>query len=191
MKTRNRWKAELPSEVIDTLQHMKDTKDNSGLHAYIVSLREKGWSLSAIAKPLDLSRERVRQLSVTHPFDISYSQLQTNSNGHSVPEVPKKPVVAKVERVIIEPNPVTVARLLELKPMAQAVRGKSQKYRAQGAEYTRLIAEEVTRGVTASHLAKELGVTHSALNFRLVRYGYSETSSSAKCYQPIAYGETN
>lgn len=191
MKTRNRWKAELPSDVTDVLQHMKSVKDSSGLHAYIVALREKGWSLSAIAKPLDFSRERVRQLSVTHPFDISYSQLQTNSNGHSVPELPTKPVVEKVKRVVVAPDPSAVSRLLELKPMAQAVRGKSQKYRAQGEEYTRLIAQEIARGVTPSHLAKELGVTHSALNFRLVRYGYSETSSSAKCYQPIAYGETN
>ena len=180
----------MPTSVVHTLRDLKDTGGNN-LHAYIVALRDKGWSLSAIATPLGLSRERVRQLSETHPFDISYSRLTCNSNGYEVPELPTKPVKERVERVVIEPSGEVVSRLLELQPMAQSVRGKSQKYRTQGEEYTRLLASEIQRGVLTSHLADKLGVTHSALNFRLVRYGYSQSNSTAKCYRPIAYGNTN
>ena len=180
----------MPTGAVHTLRDLKDTGGNN-LHAYIVALRDKGWSLSAIATPLGLSRERIRQLSETHPFDLGYSQLICNSNGYELPELPTKPVKERVEKVVIEPSGEVVSRLLELQPMAQSVRGKSQKYRTQGEEYTRLIASEIQRGVLTSHLADKLGVTHSALNFRLVRYGYAETSSSAECYRPIAYGNTN
>lgn len=182
MKTRNRWKAQLPIEASETLQTLHSAKSKE-LNSYIVELRNKGWSLGAISIPLGMSRERIRQLSTDNVANVA--------TGYSVPDKPTKPVKERVERVIVEPNREVVSRLLELQPMAQAVRGKSQKYRTQGEEYTRLVAQELARGVTPSHLAKELGVTHSALNFRLVRYGYAETSSTAKCYSPIAYGNTN
>lgn len=187
-ETRNRWKPELPLEVVETLKDLYETKSGQ-LGNYITSLRDKGWSLSAIATPLDISRERVRQLSVTDPVGIGYANLNSSANGYSVPELPTKPV--KPKREVIEPNREVISRLLELQPMAQSVRGKSQKYREQGEEYTRLIASEIQRGVITNHLAKELGITHSALNFRLVRYGYSESNSTAKCYRPIAYSNTN
>ena len=89
-QTRNRWKPELPVDVARTLKDLRETKGND-LHSYIVALRDKGGSLRAIANPLGVSRERVRQLSETHPFDISYSRLQTNSNGYYLPELPTKP----------------------------------------------------------------------------------------------------
>lgn len=177
-QTRNRWKPKLPETTIEVVKDLQGEQ----LYGYLVCLRDKGWSLSAIATPLGLSRERVRQVT---------ENVRANSLQYEVPELPTKPVKERVEKVVIEPSSEVVSRLLELQPMAQSVRGKSQKYRAQGEEYTRLIASEIQRGVITSHLADKLGVTHSALNFRLVRYGYAETSSSAKCYRPIAYGNTN
>jgi hypothetical protein len=185
VKTRNRWKAELPNEVVETLQQLKSTDNNAKLHSYIVALRNKGWSLSAIAKPLDLSRERVRQLSITHPFDIAQSEMECISNGYNLPSVPAKPV--KPKRVVPDPDPAVVSRLLELQPMAQQVRGVSQKFREQGEEYTQLIASEVSRGVPAYRVAKSLGVTNSAVMFRLVRYGYAESKSTAKVFRPIEH----
>jgi hypothetical protein len=186
---RNRWKAELPSSVTTALNELRTKKQRSEFQDYVIALRANRWSLASIATPTGLSRERIRQLD--EPIGVELAISNTQTRGYDIPSVPVKPVVAKVQRVVVAPSSDIMARLLELKPMAQAVRGKSQKYRAQGTEYTRLIAQEIARGVTPSHIAKELGVTPSALNFRLVRYGYSETSSSSKCYQPIAYSETN
>jgi hypothetical protein len=40
--------------------------------------------------------------------------------------------------------------------------------------------------VTLYRLAKRLGVTHGALRFRLVRYGYKQAiSAESKAYTPI------
>lgn len=178
MKTRTRWKPELPLEVADTLQKLRNEKSKE-LPNYITELRSVGWSLGAISIPLGLTRERVRQLNEKGTAD--------SSTGYEVPELPTKPVKEKVERIVIEPNEEVVARLLELQPMAQQVRGKGQQFRAQGVEYSRLIANELQRGVLSSHLAKKLGVTHSALNFRMVRYGYSESHSTAQCYKRVEY----
>lgn len=80
-----------------------------------------------------------------------------------------------------------LARLIELQPFAQSVRSSSLKYRAEAEEYTKLLHEaHVGHGVSIYRLAKLLGVTHSALRFRLIRYGYkSGPDSSNPIYKPI------
>jgi hypothetical protein len=118
---------------------------------------------------------------------VALAITNTTERGYDIPELPVKPVVEKVRANTPNPDPEVISRLLELKPMAQKVRGKSQSYRAQGIEYSELIASEVARGVPAYRVAKSLGVTHSAIKFRLVRYGYSQSSSTAKVFRPIEY----
>jgi hypothetical protein len=93
----------------------------------------------------------------------------------------------RVPPTYIEPSAETLARLLELKPMAMSVRSNSPKFRAEAEEYTRLLdhAHRV-EGVTLYRLAKRLGVTHGAIRFRLARYGYKlPKNASSKVYQPI------
>jgi hypothetical protein len=89
--------------------------------------------------------------------------------------------------VYIEPSPETLKRLLELQPYAQQVRSSGKKYRAEAEEYTSLLNHAHTvEGVTLYRLAKRLGVTHGALRFRLVRYGYKKTvTATSKVYNPI------
>jgi Zn-dependent peptidase ImmA (M78 family) len=73
--------------------------------------------------------------------------------------------------------------------MAQQVRSNALRFRAEAEEYTNLLWKVVSEeGVTLYRLAKSLGVTHSALRFRLIRYGYIKPSSDvkSKVYQPIA-----
>jgi hypothetical protein len=154
------------------------------MKAYIVALRLEGWTLESIATPLGKSRERVRQLEmeVLYPAD---APLDVKNAGLDVPVPPLKPVVVRVAKVRIEPYAEVVARLRELQPMAQSVRANGVKYRAEAEEYTELINDENVRGVSLYRLAKELGITHAALRFRLVRYGYKTTESTAKVYQPI------
>ena len=146
-------------------------------NAYATALREAGWTLQSISEAAGLTRERVRQI-VKEPQTADIGDL-------SVPEPPRHE--RKAPRVYIEPDPGKLARMLELKPLAQQVRLNSPQYRAEAEEYTRLIAEShLDDGVTLYRLAKRLGVTHGALRFRLARYGYkTPKNGESKVYTQI------
>lgn len=173
----------LPEQTQHALREADSKPDRTELKAYIVALRQEGWTLESIAKPLGVSREWIRQMGAEEP-DIESAVMFASSMGFNAPERPiiEKPV--RVERA--QPDSEVIARLLELQPMAQLVRSSSPRYRAEAEEYTRLVYEEhVNRQVPLVYIARELGVTHGALRFRLVRYGYKETKSASKVYQPI------
>lgn len=184
-KRKERWKPRLPEEVSNILTDLRDNKDYR-LGGYLVVLRSKGWSLATLAKPIGITRERVRQLAELDPIGTALEELNCGAWGFPVPEVPTKPEVIKVKRTVIEPDPEVVARLQTLQPYARSVRGKNPKYRKEGEEYSRLVAGEVSRGVSTNRLAKTIGVTNSALRFRLVRYGYAQSTGTTKSYRPIA-----
>ena len=150
--------------------------------ALIKELVDNHWTYEAVANASGLTRERVRQISnavdkLATEFDVDL--------GIDIPEPPLKPEREKPQ--YIEPHPDTLARLLELQPYAQQVRSNGTKYRQEAEEYTALLnhAHEV-EGVTLYRLAKRLGVTHGALRFRLVRYGYKKpVTAKSKVYQPV------
>jgi len=146
-------------------------------NSYCAALRKAGWTLQSISDAAGLTRERVRQI-VKEPQTEDISDLP-------IPEPPKHE--RKEPRVYVEPDPVKLARMLELKPLAQQVRLNSPKYREEAEEYTRLIAEShLQDGVTLYRRAKRLGVTHGALRFRLARYGYkTPKNGESKVYTPI------
>lgn len=165
----------LPDEVVQTFADLG--KDMEKRNSYAKALRDKQWTLQSISEAANLTRERVRQIvKETQTADIS--TLPT-------PEPPKHE--RKSPRVYVEPDPDKLARLLELKPLAQQVRLNSPKYRAEAEEYTKLLAEvHLDDGVTLYRLAKRLGVTHGALRFRLARYGYkTPQNGDSKVYTPI------
>jgi len=174
----------LPYETIDVL--LANAYEPDILRAHVFCLREAGWTLESIASPLGMSRERVRQIA-NLVYDFDSARRESQANGLAVP-VP--PVREKKERKETVPRPQptadNLARLLELQPLVQQVRANSPRYREEAEEYTKLIAHEHNdRGVSLYRLAKELGVTHGALRFRLVRYGYKETASESRVYKPI------
>jgi hypothetical protein len=173
----------LPEETWNALRKADTNPDRNELKSYIVALRQEGWTLESIAKPLGVSREWIRQMEADQA-DIEVAVSFARSMGFTVPE---RPIVEKPPRAVKpQPDPEVLARLKELKPMAQLVRSSSPRYRAEAEEYTRLIFEEYSnRGVSLFRLAKELEVSHGALRFRLVRYGYKETTSTSKVFQPI------
>ena len=146
---------------------------------YVRALRSAGWTLSSISDVIGLSRERVRQICAT-PHDES-----TKAEFY-IPEPPR--YAEKTVRVYVEPKPETLARLLELQPMAQQVRSSSPRFRAEAEEYTSLLNHAHTvEGVTLYRLGKRLGITHSAIRFRLTRYGYKPitASTNSRVYQPL------
>lgn len=177
----------LPDYIYKEFENSIDTEHRDGL---IVELRLKGWTLEAIASASGVTRERVRQ--IFNSYDTEAGWRETGGRFPTlekleveIPFPPLKPVKAKP--VYIEPSPETLERLLELQPFAQLVRSNGTKYRAEAEEYTALLNHAHTvEGVTLYRLAKRLGVTHGALRFRLVRYGYKTAkTASSKVYTPI------
>lgn len=170
-------KVALPMQVEYIFQAMKTAEDRDD---YIRALHKAGWTQTSIASVINLSRERVRQIC-----SAPEAEHETEATFY----VPTPPVhEPKPKRVPVEPTPETLERLKELQPYAQQVRANAKRYRAEAEEYTRLV-DKASReeGVTLYHLAKLLGVTHSALRFRLVRYGYVTPSTEvrSRAYTPI------
>lgn len=150
--------------------------------ALIKELVDANWTYEAIANASGLTRERVRQIA--NAFEELAKEFNFDLNIE-IPEPPLKPERPKPQYV--EPSPETLKRLLELQPYAQQVRSNGKKYRAEAEEYTALLNHAHTvEGVTLYRLAKRLGVTHGALRFRLVRYGYKQPiTATSKVYEPI------
>lgn len=150
--------------------------------ALIKELVDNHWTYEAVANASGLTRERVRQIA--NALDKLADEFEF-SLDIEIPEPPLKPERPKPQ--YIEPHPDTLTRLLELQPYAQQVRSNGKKYREEAEEYTALLNHAHTvEGVTLYRLAKRLGVTHGALRFRLVRYGYKKAvTAKSKVYEPV------
>jgi transcriptional regulator with XRE-family HTH domain len=171
----------LPQEVIEKFSTITADRDRN---AYIKALRERGWTLESVGVVSGMSRERVRQIESGIPMTEA---LRIAIDGYPIPEPPKYEEKIPASEKYVEPTPETLSRLLELQPLAQQVRSYGMQYRKEAEEYTWLINHAHTvEGVTLYRLAKRLGVTHGALRFRLVRYGYKQAvSAESKAYTPI------
>jgi len=168
----------LPQEIKEAFRSMTNVQRDQ----LIVELVNSSWTYEAVANASGLTRERVRQIA------NASKALAKEFNFDLDIEIPEPPV--KEERPkpqYIEPHPDTLKRLLELQPYAQQVRSNGTKYREEAEEYTALLNHAHTvEGVTLYRLAKRLGVTHGALRFRLVRYGYKKPiTATSKVYNPV------
>lgn len=163
----------LPASVSKNFSEI--TGDTEKRNNYVAELRAGHWTLQSISAASGLTRERVRQLS----------SGEWEPTGLEVPEPPKH--VEPTPREYVEPDPGKLARLIELKPLAEKVRSNSDNYRREAEEYTALIAEvHLNDGVTLYRLAKRLGLSHGALRFRLARYGYKQPATgTSKVYKTI------
>jgi len=159
------------------------TSDNAKRDQLIKALADANWTYEAISNASGLTRERIRQIANASALLAKEFDYQLEVEIPSPPLKPEKPKPSYVE-----PHPDTLRRLLELQPYAQQVRSNGKKYRAEAEEYTKLLDHAHTvEGVTLYRLAKRLGVTHGALRFRLVRYGYKQpVTATSKVYKPIS-----
>lgn len=171
---------QLPQSIKDEFDKLSG--NNMVRDKLIKELVDANWTYEAISNASGLTRERVRQIAnavekLAEEFDFDL--------GINIPEPPLKP--ERPKPVYVEPHPDTLRRLLELQPYAQQVRANGAKYRKEAEEYTALLNHAHTvEGVTLYRLAKRLGVTHGALRFRLVRYGYKKpVTATSKVYDPI------
>lgn len=175
----------LPENAVAVLRSL-EKDDTLVRNSYIAALRHKGWTLQSIGDAIGLSRERIRQIETKIGQEL-IDQIKMFPDEFPIPDLP----VHTETRIVYEsyePKPETLARLKELQPYAQLVRSHSPKYRAEAEEYAALIWKcHSEENVTLYRLAKRLGVTHGALRFRLVRYGYMTPSNGGKSrsYVPI------
>lgn len=171
---------QLPGEIQREFEKMSG--DNATRDKLIKVLVDANWTYEAISNASGLTRERIRQIAnaIQNLADEFEFDL-----GIEIPEPPLKP--KREKPTYVEPSPETLKRLLELQPYAQQVRANGQKYRKEAEEYTALLNHaHSVEGVTLYRLAKRLGVTHGALRFRLVRYGYKKAlTAKSKVYNPV------
>ena len=169
----------LPSDVQAAFSTLADDLETRNLYA--ATLRRAGWTLASLAKATGITRERVRQIAES--FDDAV--LPPLPDVLPVPMPPVKKTRAR--KTYVEPDPVKLARLLELQPQAQQNRHNSTENRQAAEDYTKLVWDvHNADGVTLYRLAKALGVTHGALRFRLARYGYKLPESGvSKVYTRI------
>lgn len=175
---------ELPPHIGEAFRAFEAAEDRQSRNQLMKALWDNRWTLESIAQAAGgISRERVRQIvSSTRDSSALAADLE-------VPTPPVRP--ERQPRVYAEPTPEVLKRLLELQPFAQRVRSNSPSFRAESEEYSALIHKtHVEDGVSLYRLAKRLGVTHSALQFRLIRYGYKPVSLTArsKVYNRIKDG---
>lgn len=166
----------VPADVVAVF---KSPISNEVRDQLIRDLCNNHWTYEAVSAACNITRERVRQICLIEPTDGPIPLPIT------VPFPPARP--ERKKPVYIEPAPETLKRLLELQPYAQQVRSNGKAYREEAEEYTKLLNHAHTvEGVTLYRLAKRLGVTHGALRFRLVRYGYKKpVTATSKVYTPI------
>jgi transcriptional regulator with XRE-family HTH domain len=173
-------------DVVATALGLIPVKEKELRAAYVYALRIKGWTLQAVADSLGVTRERIRQLESSASPEMVYL-VQQAPGSYPVPELPTEVIQVQVGYQHTDPKPETLARLKELKPIAQTIRWDHSKGRAEAEEYTALLWKAHTEeGVSVYRLAKLLGITHGAIQFRFARYGYKETKTGqSKAYKVI------
>lgn len=176
----------LPQEVHDTFTALsaRTGGNEHERNSYMKALRERGWTLDSIAVAAGLTRERIRQITDVVPMSEA---LRIAVAGYSIPEPPLLPEKENKKKEYVEPSEETLRRLLELQPYAQQVRSYGKQFRKEAEEYAYwLNYAHTVEGVTLYRLALRLGVTHGALRFRLVRYGYKKPlTATSRAYTPI------
>lgn len=175
-----RSKQTLPKEVADVLRTLplKERK------AYATELSKAGWTLQSIATELKITREAVRLYAKATTNDES--EVRKAIAGLPIPPLPTRTVEREViKRVSIDDD--VLVTLKELYSKAKLVRGKGKNYRKEAEDFTKLAYAQIEKGVTTYALAKALGITNSALQFRFTRYGYKVANGKSKVYRPLTH----
>jgi hypothetical protein len=149
---------------------------------YSKRLRANGWILESIGKASGVTRECVRLWILTDkPYDsVIVNRLPVPQRPYTI-----VPVFKHVPRV---PSDDVIQQLKELYSKARLVRYDKQTHRAEAEQFSALLNDLINeQGYTSYQLSKILGLTHSALLFRLVRYGYNTSEGVSTNYKKVVY----
>ena len=166
---------QLPIEFADLLKSLSMT-DRKG---YVKRLCLAGWTYQSVADVFKVSRQAIEQY-------LKKAELNDYVNGLPIPQIPSNPIY-RVKRLEVDDD--VLLELKELHAKAKMVRGRGKKYRHEAELFTKLAWEQTQQGVSVYSLAKSLGVTHGALLFRFVRYGYTTSESQSKVFRQLTNRE--
>lgn len=153
---------------------------------YAKRLYKLGWTLRNIGVASGVSRERVRQwvnnLNVRLSNDFDYDKV------YSLP-APEKPVrLVKVFKHIPSiPDDATIEKLKALHDKAKLIRGPGVLHRAEAEEFGAMLNDLINDGYSVYQISKKLGITHGAINHRLVRYGYKQSNGKSRAYRLLTH----
>jgi predicted transcriptional regulator len=177
----------LPKEVSDVLRTLPLRERK----AYATELSKAGWTLQSIADVLNVTREAIRLYG--HAKSNDETEVRTAIASLPIPPIPTRTISKElIKRIAIDDD--VLVTLKELYSKAKLVRGKGKNYRKEAEDFTKLAYAQVERGVSVYAVAKALGITTSALQFRFARYGYKVTNGKSKVYRLLTHraeGETN
>lgn len=168
----------LPTECAEALRGLPLAERK----AYATLLRNAGWTLQSLATAINLTRESIRLYTLIEHTGEVLAKVK-----HLPIQQPPTVEVFKEMIKRVTPDPQVIAQLKELQPKVFLVRGKGKSNREEAELYTKLIYELMQSGVSGYRIAKELGVTHSALAFRLVRYGYTTSNGKSRSYRQLTH----
>ena len=180
-----RTRQNLPDDVVVILTSLPVAKRK----AYAKLLVNAGWTYSAVAKPLGISRQAVEYyVKEKHSRSCYKPEMLEQVKNLPIPPLPTKPIT-KVKFAQVDED--TERKLKELHDIAKQIRGNTSKYREEAEELAKLVWEQMEQGISMYSIAKTLGITTSALAFRLVRYGYKTTNGKSKTYNQIKNRKAN
>lgn len=160
----------LPAVVAERLRglYALSETEHGLVDSFMLALCDAGWTLQAIATPLGITRERVRQRAALAPRD--YDLL-----------VPKAPSLTPWHKPKPSLGPAELRRIAELHPLATKCRGlhpAGHPYRVASAELSELLANAQLRGVSRKEMASAMGLTVDAITQRLKIHGYHKVAPS-------------
>lgn len=135
------------------------------LRAAVLAATERGWTYRAVANALGVSLERVRQLATSGP--------RQSGSPIEIPEPPSRPEPFKRE----PPPTLTEGQAEQLRDLKRRsnVSGPlpdDHPTVVAAQEFARLVDLHLKAGHRISDLARSVGISRTALQFRLGRYGY-------------------
>lgn len=161
------------------------------LDGFLLAANEAGWTATALAFPLSITREWVRR------------RIERAVPVEGLPVVPAPPVRPEPLPPVIEPQPALadgeVAELRAMAAIASQVNGATavdHPTRRISEKYSARLAGHVADGFSTSYLARVVGVTASAIAFRLARHGHrplapSMAARSDQTYRNRRVGDPN
>lgn len=187
----------LPDDFAATLRQMyasirgvREPSDaNSRFDALLKTARDAGWSLTALAAPLGITREAVRR-RIGRATRVDELMLVPVPPRRAVQEPPP----------LVESPKLPAAEIVDLRRMqaiARTVNGGTpvdSPLRRVSEQYSARLAAHVHSGFSVYYLARAIGVGTGAIFLRLARHGYrtpppSIVGTSAAVYRNRKVGD--
>lgn len=158
----------VPDSFAETLRLLRRTRDLR-LPMTLRLAAQEGWTYTALAQPLGVTRERVRQLA---------NAATGHANGVDIPPPPYKPDPQPPGPPPPSPPALSekeVDHLRRLLKVARTVNGATpvdHPLRELSKQFAAELAAANGRGVSVYMIAQQLGVSTGAIRYRLGRHGY-------------------